>query len=302
MNAHHENVHYQNPFLCLKIWEIVCPKLDKRQEAASPDQSHPHWHYHKEVEFLLILQGEMEVVVPEERWTVRTGEVALLGSSQLHYTRQLSRELNYLVFQVDLSAHFDQSVVMYWSLFREQLQPLSSLNYILQENDDVKRQVAEAIRNIYEEVNRREKGYEISVSLLVKTIILQLVRGDCRNVMQYERGEQFQVIEPVLTYVDRHLSEKLTVEEASRLINLSYHHFIRTFKKAVGLSFTEYVNLKRVQKAEQLLLTEKMSVEEIAYAVGIPNRAHFHEMFKRRHGCSPNQFKNRLQPGAVHEA
>jgi len=295
LHINHENVHYQNPFLCLKIWEIASIPEPVEKPVSSNKPFQPYWHYHKEVEFLLIIEGELEVNLAEERLCIGSGDIALIGSSELHHTRQLSQKLNYIVFQVDLPVHFDQSVVMYWEFFREQLRPLSCLNYIFRENEAVRLQIASAIRAINDEVNRCEKGYEISISLLIKTIILQLVRGDSRDLMQYERGKHFQTLESVLTYVDNHLSEKITVAEASRLVNLSYHHFIRTFKKTIGLSFTEYVNFKRVQKAEQLLLTEKMSVEEISYAVGIPNRAHFHEMFKRRHGCSPNQFKNRMQ-------
>ncbi|MFD0868575.1 helix-turn-helix domain-containing protein [Paenibacillus residui] len=293
MKISHEEVHYQNPFLCLKIWEIVHDsggEMTPQPADTPPDR----WHYHREAEFLLILQGEMEVGVPEEKWTIGSGDVLLIGSSQPHWTRPLGKPLKYIVFQLDLASHFDQSVVVHLKYFQEQIRPLSALNYIFKENPEAKKKVAEAILGIYEEIGGQAKGYEIAISMLVKQIILVLVRSDRSDRLQYDRGEQLQMLAPVLLYIDKNLKEKVTVAEASRRMNLSYHHFLRTFKRAIGMSFTEYVNFKRIRKAEQLLLTEDLTVEQIANEVGIPNRAHFHELFKRQHGCSPAQFKRRM--------
>lgn len=61
----HEKVVYQNPFLCIRIWQIEWPALsDKeiisREKAALRKAKESlTWHYHKEVEFLLVLQGAM---------------------------------------------------------------------------------------------------------------------------------------------------------------------------------------------------------------------------------------------------
>ncbi|GIP35224.1 AraC family transcriptional regulator [Paenibacillus sp. J2TS4] len=293
MQISHEQVHYQNPFLCLKIWEIVHEGKQGAVTIRTDDQP-DRWHYHKEAEFLFILQGEMEVGVSDERWTIGRGDVLLIGSSQLHWTRPITRPLKYLVFQLDLTSHFDQSVVIHLKYFQERIRPLSALNYIFKEDAAVRQQVANAIVDIYEEVSQQAKGYEIAISMLIKRILLLLVRSDHRDMLNYERGEQLQMLEPVMSYIDKELDGKITVAEASRRVNLSYYHFMRTFKKAIGMSFTEYVNFKRIKKAEQLLLTEDRSIEQIAHEVGIPNRAHFYELFKRKHGSSPAQFKRRM--------
>ncbi|MFD0712580.1 helix-turn-helix domain-containing protein [Paenibacillus sp. GCM10027626] len=58
--------------------------------------------------------------------------------------------------------------------------------------------------------------------------------------------------------------------------------------------FVEYVNRKRIAKAEQLLVTTRDSVTEIALAVGIGNMAHFYELFKRYNRCTPKQFLHKM--------
>src|SRR5690554_5231693 len=114
----HEKVVYQNPFLCIRIWQIESPALSEqeistREKTASRKDREPlTWHYHKEVEFLLVLQGAMNVYVPEEQFLIQEGDVTIFGSSEPHTTQQCSLEpLRYLVFQLDLQKHMDQSTV-----------------------------------------------------------------------------------------------------------------------------------------------------------------------------------------------
>lgn len=64
----------------------------------------------------------------------------------------------------------------------------------------------------------------------------------------------------------------------------------------LGISFTDYVNRRKIQKAERLLLTQNMKVTEIAEAVGIENMAHFYELFKRYTGCKPKEYTAKLRP------
>lgn len=293
MGIRHEEVQYQNQFLCLKIWEIH--RRGRRVERLNRYMKPTSWHYHKEVEFLLILKGEMEVFVPEERWQIRQGDVLLLGSSQLHFTRVLTNEIQYIVFQLDVDAHLDSTVLLHRRHFSERLRPLSSLNPILLYNVQARDAIAKAILSIQDEVRQKHRGYALSVSSLIKTILLALIRHDVGDILEYERGQELEELEPALRYVDRQLSGKLSVTEASQSVNLSYHHFLKRFQQAVGMTFTEYVNLRRIKYSEKLLLTEDLSIEEAAYSAGFSNRAHFYKMFQRHHNCTPRQFKIRMR-------
>jgi YesN/AraC family two-component response regulator len=75
---------------------------------------------------------------------------------------------------------------------------------------------------------------------------------------------------------------------------MSYYYFVKFFKRIMGLSFTEYVNFRKIKRAEQLLLTRDMSVTEIGDQIGMANMAHFYKMFKRFNGCSPKEFQRKM--------
>ncbi|WP_168735427.1 AraC family transcriptional regulator [Cohnella fermenti] len=300
----YEHVVYQNPFLAIRIWQIdgpaehrVSDELRMRIEQNWQQSRYSGWHYHEEVEFLLVLSGELTVFCKEERMALRPGDVVVFGSSEPHTTLQTSMEgLSYIVFQIDLRKYWDPSTLSSMQHFSEVIRPLSSVNYIFRENDDVRRRIEELIREIYDEMNEGRVGYELAVSSAIKSMLLQLLRSDARQQLHYSNNSLLTRLQPALAYVEERLDERISVADASRLVNMSYTHFIKTFKKGVGMSFTDFVVLKRIKKAEQLLLTnDSLSIAEIAESVGFTNIGHFYDMFRRYNDCSPKQFKLKLQ-------
>ncbi|MNY48019.1 HTH-type transcriptional activator Btr [compost metagenome] len=109
-----------------------------------------------------------------------------------------------------------------------------------------------------------------------------------------EQGELLR-LKPVLDYVEAHLGDKIQVEEVSRIANVSYYYFVKYFKKVMGMSFLEYVNYKKIKKAERILLTKDVSVSQVAESIGMPNMAHFYKMFKKINQCSPNEYRKKRE-------
>ncbi len=149
------------------------------------------------------------------------------------------------------------------------------------------------------EAQQKEKGYEIAINSAIKKLLLLLVRNDDQNLLKFADAESFTRLKPVLDYIEDHLKDKVFVEEACSILNLSYHYFIKYFKKSMGISFIDYVNLKRIKRAELLLLTSEKSIMEISFDVGISNIAQFYKLFKRHNLCSPKEYRLRMQQNAA---
>jgi len=290
----HEQVVYQNPRLAVRIWKLQsephanCDPIEKLRRS-------PPWHYHEEVELLLILGGELNVFYGEEQLALGQGDVALFGSSEPHWTMHTSGQLDYIVFQINLHHYWDPSTMNSMKHFSEVIRPLSSLNYLFREHPEARRQIAELIQDIFDEMNASQIGYELAVTARIKSILLLLLRFDTRRMLDYTDNQLALRLQPAIDYVEAHLHEKLTVEALSKRLNISYTYFIKLFKQAVGMSFTDFVNYKRIKRAEQQLLTSDQSIAEIAEAAGMSNLGHFYDLFRRYNGCSPKQFKDRLR-------
>lgn len=279
-----ELVVYPHPFLFLKVWEIEAPPFNHGTEIIGP------WHYHKEVEFLAVIEGSMGIQTKDSYFSLHSGDVVLLGSSELHRTvRSNIDPLQFIVFQVDLYRHFDQSDLPYLHGFSELTRPLSDLNYLFQYNSEVRIESFALIRDIYQESLRRERGYELLIGANIKRLLWLLIRYDVQDILHNDTYDIVR-LKPVFDYVERHLKDKITIEDVCKLLNFSYHYFIRYFRLTMGNSFIEFVNHKRIKKAERLLLTQNLSISEVAIESGIPSTAQFYKLFKRYNHCSPKEF------------
>ena len=94
----------------------------------------------------------------------------------------------------------------------------------------------------------------------------------------------------VLELIDRNYQRKLEVREAAELTFLSEAAFCRYFKKMTRLTFTEFVNHYRIDKAKKLLLQDH-NVTETCFDCGFESLSYFNRTFKKITGENPLAFK-----------
>lgn len=234
MQIRNEKINYENPLLSLKIF--------KMERGPYPGLVHS-WHYHKEVEFLAVHRGALEVHIEEDIVEVKAGEVIMIGPSQLHRDRN-HEEIDYTVLQFDIDPYFEQSTMAYLPFFIDDNLPLSKKNDVFQA-ESVRNTVYACISEIYEEFMAKKHGYEIAVNLNIKKILLSILRSDAGMRFSSKPRPDLLRLRPVLEYVEDHLDDKINVETASRIVNMSYYYFVKFFKKTMGMSFMEYVNTKK---------------------------------------------------------
>ena len=101
-------------------------------------------------------------------------------------------------------------------------------------------------------------------------------------------------IHDAMIYLEENLEFAPSIEETARYVSLSVSHFSRLFKDVVGCSFTDYVTSIRLQHAQILLAKQELSVGEIATKVGFSNGNYLCNVFKRKFGCSPSEFRKQI--------
>ena len=106
-----------------------------------------------------------------------------------------------------------------------------------------------------------------------------------------EKDHHFlQQVEEIL---DRHLTEaEFTVDDFARMLNTGRTLFFKKIKSLTGYSPNEFIRIRRMQKAAELLKTYKYNVSEVSYMVGINDPFYFSKCFKAQFGCSPSKYLN----------
>ena len=96
-------------------------------------------------------------------------------------------------------------------------------------------------------------------------------------------------------FVQTHVVEPFTLTEVVRHVNVSQFYFCKLFKKATGMTLTEYVSRVRVEKAKTLLVDRSMRISDIVYAAGFGSIPQFNNVFKRVVGMPPTEYRETLR-------
>lgn len=99
------------------------------------------------------------------------------------------------------------------------------------------------------------------------------------------------VVEKCINFILTHISdENLSVSEISTTVYLSPIHLNRVFRRKKGINLSQWITKERMELASTLLLTTKLTANEVASRVGYRNYPYFSTVFKNYFGCAPSQY------------
>lgn len=101
----------------------------------------------------------------------------------------------------------------------------------------------------------------------------------------------------VMTYIDTHLDEALTLDALAREAGLKRSHFAAAFRLATGRSPHQFVIERRIDAARQLLLGGEMSISEVAFQTGFAHQSHLSRALRKLTGQTPRDLRG-LSAGA----
>ena len=93
-------------------------------------------------------------------------------------------------------------------------------------------------------------------------------------------------------FIDAHFLDHINIPEVARHANLSAYYFLRSFKKAFGISPYQYLIHKRLTHARELLLQHE-AIQDVADRCGFPDSFSFSKAFKRKFGQVPSALRSR---------
>jgi AraC-like DNA-binding protein len=139
-----------------------------------------------------------------------------------------------------------------------------------------------------------KKQYESILRLL--TIFAQHLASLSNELSVKTAAAEVPSVAKARIFIAAHQDEEISLGAVAHAVNMSAFYFCKTFKKATGMTFTDY--LARVQKVKNLLLNPHKRVSEAAYAAGFQSLSQFNRVFRRIAGEAPSAYRERLHgPG-----
>ncbi|MEM6821276.1 MAG: helix-turn-helix transcriptional regulator [Verrucomicrobiota bacterium] len=148
-----------------------------------------------------------------------------------------------------------------------------------------------------EQITRRV-GWEISCAALLLQISVLLQRNLKASKLKVENATQHltyitDLVQLSCDFVRNDLSGDLSLTTVAKAFSVRPEHLTRCFTKELGVSFSRYVLLERLQEAKRLLIRkQEVSVIDVALATGFQSHSHFSRKFKSVYLVSPSEYRS----------
>ena len=120
---------------------------------------------------------------------------------------------------------------------------------------------------------------------------LLLILGNSQSSSDGQRDVDSEAVHTACRYIEENLKSDISIDQLAALVHLSKYYFIRLFKRMMGVSPYQYLQITRVNSAKKLLTASDFRINEIADAVGFSSAGRFTKFFSEMTGMSPSEFR-----------
>ncbi|WP_168118632.1 response regulator [Paenibacillus sp. HB172176] len=106
----------------------------------------------------------------------------------------------------------------------------------------------------------------------------------------YSSGGE-KAVEVAMQYIQANLGSELTLEKVASVVFLNPVYFSQLFKQKTGNGFKESITQLRLERAMELLVKSELKIGEISERVGYPDVRHFSQIFRKKTGCTPSEYR-----------
>lgn len=255
------------------------------------------WHWHRELEFAIVLQGKMSVRTPHDACVLGPEEGFFINRNVLHRMDGVNGERPiYLVQLVDeeLLAGASGSVFE-----RKYLKPVLERRELemmpFRLHDTNHRRILEYVRGSYEAVDAGTEGYEIIARNDLSSAWLLMMKALPETARDRRTGEdQTETrVKRMLLYIQEHYAEKISLDEIAMAANISTRECLRDFRNRLNITPFRYLIDCRLDAAARQLMTTGRSVTDIAGACGFASGSYFTKLFREKYGMTAMAYRKK---------
>lgn len=253
----------------------------------APGGYHP-LHWHEEIELLYPLNGESTIQIEGRKYQIANKQLTVLDSRQVHSTYTYSDTSMFIC--VHISRKYMERYLPDLDLYQIRCIPDNISDEKFSEYLTICKLMEQLTRLYIEDV----QAYLMEAEGIILQVLARLIRHFSVKTAAVSTATDKQTLErirDVITYVEEHFRDPLTLQDIADYLGLGKEYFCRFFKKNMGMSFLQYVNEVRVSHIYQDLIRTDTPIGELAEQNGFYNQKLFNRTFKEIYGCTPSSVR-----------
>ena len=255
-----------------------------------------YYHFHSEVEIILVLRGSLKCKIRHKNYELSTGELLIINADDLHRLNSGSQDILLLRLYINLSRfiniHSDIESMIFTSenyrISTEYEQNISKLKSMLIN-----------IMSLHIQ-KQRQNIINNSMKDLIKLLMCHFRGFYIYSDDMYLNDRRIthtdlDRIERIMEYIGDNREHKITLKEIADNECLSPYYLSHMIKKNFGLNFQDLLNYLRLEQAEKLIVIGNMTLTQISEFCGFSTTAYMNKCFQRYYKITPKEYKNTIR-------
>lgn len=260
------------------------------------DVGYISWHWHNEIEFAKVIQGEVELSANGQTVILHEGEGAFINSGVLHMEKPWKAQ-NAIMFTIVINTILlsdgEQSII-----YEKYIYPLLNSPEIPFITFNMKTgweaECLTLLEKIYHTFQEKKFAFEFCIRNYICEICFLIIYNN-QNIISMQSNSHpsnnQQRIKKMITYIHNNYQDSIQLKDIASAAHISNSECYRCFLKSIGMKPFDYLIKFRMENAAQLLLESKMTISEIASATGFNSLSYFGKMFKQYLSVTPSEYR-----------
>lgn len=256
------------------------------------------WHWHEEMEILIVDQGVAEVSTDDDTYLIRPGQGLIINQNVMHCIHAQDRKqctFHSLVFHPDFIFGHKSNYLQTQYLLPMQNYQLFKV-FFLDESAPWHERMLQTLTEVIEVNMTKHFGYEIATKGYLCHFWAELLRQlpQTESVPSPRVPQDEQRVKEAMLFIRTHHAQPLTLQEIADSIHVSKSECCRCFSRTLQMSPFEYLMKYRIYESTKKLMDpeqEFSSIADLALSVGFNNTSYYNKLFKKFLGCTPTYYR-----------
>lgn len=256
-------------------------------------------HWHDDLEFIRILNGEMNYYINGKKLLLRRDDCIMINSRQMHYGySHLKKECEFICLVFDSRLLFGNT-----ALYEKYVSPVlenRELEYLClpagyrqSVENETHTEIISLLDHMMQTAKKAAPAYEPELLAMLNLLWSRLLKTSDMMVQKGKThpGGDLASSREMVSYIYKHYTEKILLSDIAAAGNVCRNKCCSIFKHHLQQTPIDFLNDYRLEVSSHLLNNTSANISEIALACGFNHLSYYSRLFRQKYGCTPREYR-----------
>lgn len=247
-------------------------------------------HRHTQIELGYIVHGKGEYIIEQNSFDILQGDLFLVRPNEQHCVPTIVDD-ELVSFNIHISPLY------LWRVLSDYVE-VGKLNCLVCSDIDIPTRIR-GNKSVLEIIDKLRFSFQNDDRFAVRRLIIELFVQLCKDFPSTLSNDKHEMrtedVRSSVYFIEKNISLPITLDDIAKAGNMSRSHINEWFHRVVGMTPYEYLLVRRIEYAVELLRSSNITVLAISEACGFSNLSNFNKAFKKRTGITPQEYRRKAQ-------